>query len=526
MKKKFICLILSLVLVLGLCACGQEGGGSLGGGGGSAGSISIHFMVGGFGTDVNDNLSKDYKALTGVTVNWKPSYTQGEIQQLVNSRQEQYDIVMPLLNMYPAQDSGKLECLDDVYNAIPEGESVAIKDKMNQDLCDYLLADDGHRYQMVANDSVSALCYNADTLDAALGAGNWSLPLTTNELIKMSDDLVAAGCYAFSTSTAINYYWEYMGIVWWAQYEGLESFDNFYQGKYWDGTDWVYGPEINDAKGREIALDTLSAIMKISNGRMHSKASNMDFKNAQRAFLGKGFVDDKKKVGFMVNGDWLENEMASTLITSPQNIGMMRAPVVSELAQKLTSVRTEERLVEIVKAVDANKTYAETATGDLADLTEADFNHVREARLMVYTATPNYPIGIPANRPESKKQLAKDFLVYLYSDRAQKIIAQSLQGLTYPAGYDVLSDSSIQVSDFVRTRYEAFGNDKINIFPRNSSPLVYLGGLGDTPGAGAGIDNTLCMGNDNTATLLSKSKTTLQANWENISKYIKTEGSN
>lgn len=524
-KLKFIktvtCLALASLTAFSLAACGagNEGGG--GGGTGSTGSINVHFMVGGFGTDVNDKLSADYKALTGVRVNFKPSYTQGEIQQLVNSQQEQYDIVMPLLNMYFAQDTNKLECLDEVYNAIPQGESVAIKDKMNQDLCNYLLADDGHRYQMVANDSVSALCYNADTLDEAFGEGNWTLPRTTKELLKISDDLVAKGYYAFSTSTAINYYWDYLGTVWWAQYEGLESFDNFYQGKYWDGDSWEYGPEINDVAGRKIALDTLSSIMKTNGGRMHALAANMDFKNAQRAFLGKGYVTDKKKVGFMVNGDWLENEMASTLISSPQDIGMMRAPVVSELATKLVSVKTEERLAEIVTAVDANKTYAETATGDLSDLTEADFIHVKEARLMVYTATPNYPIGIPANRPEAKKKLAKDFLIYLYSDRAQRIIAQSLQGLAYPAGYDVLSDTSVTASNFVKTRYEAFGNDKINIFPRNSSPLVYLGGLGDTPGAGTGIDNALCTGSTSAA-LLASSKTQLQHNWENISKYIKT----
>ena len=171
--------------------------------------------------------------------------------------------------------------------------------------------------------------------------------------------------------------------------------------------------------------------------------------------------------------------------------------------------------------MDENKTFAETATGELADLTEADFNHVKEARLMVYTATPNYPIGIPSNRPEAKKKLAKDYLVYLYSDRAQRIVAQSLQGLAYPAGYDVLSDDGVTVSDFVKSRYQAFGNDKINIFPRNSSPLVYLGGLGDTPGAGAGIDNALCSGSTSGA-LLAASKTQLVHNWDNISKYIKT----
>lgn len=523
--KKILSVIMCAFLALGICVgCSVDGGSGSGtnGTGGKNGSITVHYMAGGFGDDAYKNLAADYKALTGVSVVYKPSYSQGEIQQLLNSKQEQYDIVMPLLNMYAAQDSGKLENLDEVYNAIPEGETVAIKDKMNKDMCDYLLADDGHRYQMVSNDSVSAICYNADTLDEAFGAGNWELPLTTNELLKMSDDLVAKGYYAFSTSAAINYYWEYMGVVWWAQYEGLESFDNFYEGKYLDGTEWKYGPAINDVKGREIALTTLSEIMNVGKGRMHSRVVNMDFKSAQRAFLGKGYVNDTKKVGFMVNGDWLENEMASVLISSPQNIGMMRAPVVSELADKLASVRTEARLAAIVKAVDENKTYAETATGDLADLAEADYEHVREARLMVYTATPNYPIGIPSYRPESKKKLAKDYLVYLYSDRAQKIIAQSLKGLTYPAGFNVLEAENLNVSDFVKSRHEAFGNDKINIFPRNASPLVYLGGLGDTPGSGSGIDSSLCSG-AKASSLLQASKTNLEHNWENISKYIKTE---
>lgn len=522
--KRFLVIAMCAIMALGFSACGgrEDGGGT---GGGKKGSISVHYYEGGFGTETHDKLTADYKALTGVTVNWKPSYSQGEIQQLVQSGQEQYDIVMPLLNMYASQDSGKLESLDEVYNATPDGEKLPIKNKMNQDMRDYLLADDGHYYQMVSNDSVSAICYNADTLDAAFGEGKWKIPLTTKQMINMSDQLVQKGYYAFSTSTAINYYWDYMGTVWWAQYEGLESYNNFYYGKYFDekANEWKYGPEINDAKGRTVALDTLSEIMSRGNGRMHALATNMDFKNAQRAFLGKGYMGDNKKVAFMVNGDWLENEMASTLISSPQDIGMMRAPVVSELANKLKSVGSEENLIAIIKAVDENKTYEQTATGNLSGLTEKDFEHVRQARLMVYTATPNYPIGIPSNRPDAKKELAKDFLVYLYSDRAQRIIAQTLKGLCYPSGYDVLADDSVQMSDFVKTRHQAFGNDKINIFPRNASPLVYLGGLGDTPGAGTGIDHALYSGSG-AAALLKSSKTNLTANWDNISKYIKKEG--
>ena len=86
-----------------------------------------------------------------------------------------------------------------------------------------------------------------------------------------------------------------------------------------------------------------------------------------------------------------------------------------------------------------------------------------------------------------------------------------------------MADDSVQMSDFVKTRHQAFGNDKINIFPRNASPLVYLGGLGDTPGAGTGIDHALYSGSD-AAALLKSSKTNLTANWDNISKYIKQEG--
>lgn len=524
-KKSIFCALLCLPLVFGFAACGETGSDDPDSpSGGSKGSINIHYMAGGFSSDSNKLISADYKALTGVTVNWRPSYSQGEIQQLLNSDQEQYDIVMPLLNMYAAQDAGKLECLDDVYDAIPDGAEKPIKERMNQSLYEYFEADDGHRYQMVAQDSVSALCYNMGTLDEAFGAGEWELPRTTKELIDMSYQLKAKGYYAFTTATAINYYWDYLGIVWWAQYEGLESFNNFYEGKYWNevSSSWEIGPQINDAKGREIALETLSTVMSSKNGLMHARSANMDFKNAQRTFLNNGFVNDKTKVAFMVNGDWLENEMSSALVANPQEIRMMRAPVVSELATKLQSVGTEANLTAIVKAVDEGKSYEEVKTGDLANLTEQDFNRVKEARLMVYTATPNYPVGIPSYRPAAKKQLAKDFLVYLYSDRAQRIIAKELKGLSYPSGYDVLSDDGVQVSKFVESRLTQFGNDKITIFPRNASPLVYRGSLADTPGAGAGIDNSIWSGKTATA-LLADSKQTISNNWENIVKYLKTD---
>lgn len=228
--KRFLSLVAALTLAAGMMGgCGGQNAagttaaqGENGAAGSAAqqpaggGTISVHYSAGGFGDEWMDALSQDYKTLTGVTVKWVPSYSTGEIQSLLNSGQEYNDIVMPLLNMYQAQDGGMLEDLTPVYDSVCDGESQAVKDKMNQTLYDYSLAEDGGRYILYGSNSVSAFCYNADTLDEAFGAGSWELPRTTNELLAMSKELQSKGYYAFSACSGINYYWDYIGVVWWA----------------------------------------------------------------------------------------------------------------------------------------------------------------------------------------------------------------------------------------------------------------------------------------------------------------------
>ena len=518
MKKffKVACLALGVGLACSFAACG--GGGEEGGDPdtpGSSGSISVHYSAGGFGKEWMAKIGKDYKALTGVSVRWVPSYTTGEIQSLLVTGQEKNDVVMPLLNMYQAQDAHRLEDLSDVYSAKFTGEEKTVGEKLNKSLYEYIEAADGKRYQMFANNSVSAFCYNIGTLNEAFGEGKWELPRTTNELVQMAESLKSKGYYAFSTSAGINYYWDYIGTVWWAQYDGIEAYQKYFYGEYKDGNEWKVGTQINDSDGRKYALEALSTIMRKPNGYMHALADRMGFEEAQAAFLSNGYVGDKTKCAFMVNGDWLENEMSSWLMSNPQEIAMMRAPVISNLIEKLATVNTEAKLSEVVKAVDEGKTSVDGVSAE-------DFAAVRDARLMCYTATPNYPIGIPANRPENKKKLAKNFLVYLYSDRAQKIIAGELQGLTYPTDYE--PDSSV-LSDFVKSRKEMFGNDMIPVFPINASPMVYRGGLGDLDGLGGGPDKMLVNGST-PSSMLATCKTSLINNWEVYLKALNTSQSN
>ena len=507
MKKLFSVLLASFLGLACFTACTNngDGGDNDSGGGNSGGLIRVQYFVGGFGEQWLEDIADDYKAATGVTVKLVPSYTNGEIQSLLNSRQQTNDILMPLLGVWSAQDAGLLEDLSEVYNAVPSGETQAIKDKMNPNIRDYMQADDGKWYQMNGANSVSTLCYNADTLDKYLGEGEWEVPNTTDELIALCDRLKAeSGVYAFTTSSQINYFWDYLGLIWWAQYEGLESFNNFYVGRYRDANgEWQSGPQINDARGRRLALELCAELLQMSHGYIHSDVRDMGFTEAQLTFCAQGFGANDAEAAFMVNGDWFENEMLMYLTQKPQDIRMMRPPVLSDLTEKLATIKTDTLLSEVIDAIDAGET-------SYPNVSAEDFETVRTARLMAYTATPNYPICIPSYRPERQKELAKDFLVYLCSDHAQAIYANAMSGLTMPYGYEVDVESA---SDFVRSRIELFGNDMIPIFGNPASPMVYRGGLSDFPGSTSSIDSLLIDGTS-VDSILKTSGETIELRWQ------------
>ena len=182
---------------------------------------------------------------------------------------------------------------------------------------------------------------------------------------------------------------------------------------------------------------------------------------------------------------------------------MMRPPVLSDLTGKLTTIKTDTLLSEVIDAIDAGET-------SYPNVRAEDFQTVRTARLMAYTATPNYPICIPSYRPEKQKKLAKDFLIYLCSDHAQAIYANAMSGLTMPYGYEADAE---RASDFVRSRIELFGNDMIPVFGNPSSPMVYRGGLSDFPGSTSSIDSLLIDGTS-VDSILKSSGDTISLKWQ------------
>ena len=224
-----------------------------GDGGSSGGRISIAISSAGYGTDWIQNIMDEYTEATGVrfaTLQTDP--INGNLASQVANGNAATDIVITVGGMFRAQSNGMLEDLSGVYAATPEGESEPISEKTNRSVYERLLTDDGI-YQMSWINGAASIIYNKTYIDEIaardandeLGA-DWeeNLPRTTDELNEFARKIYAAGGVPFICSPNISYY-DYLRLVWWAQYSGIETWENFYQ---------FESPEVFNDEGRTQAL--------------------------------------------------------------------------------------------------------------------------------------------------------------------------------------------------------------------------------------------------------------------------------
>lgn len=507
-KLKFILLMLLVFsMVLPLTACPDDGGDDDWGQTGNSGkgkTLTIVCYEGGFGTAWLDEIAKEFASAYDCEVKVKKSYINGELIALLNDNSCNEDIVMALGTMDNAQNMGFLVDLSDVYNSIPEGEDVAIKDKMVQSVYNKLLTDDGKIYQMNWANSVSSIVLNKTVLDSIFPDG-YEIPNTTDELIAFADAIKAKGVYPFSMSTSVGY-WDYLHWTWWAQYDGYEKYTDYYYGIYHTED----GQRVKDTTGQVLdnlgrlrALQVAETLLKKENGYMHAYADSMSWQESQIAFVSQGYAgQDMTQCAMMVNGDWLQNEVQSYLIQKNQELIMIRPPVISSIVETLENKNmTDAELSAVIDAIDAGET-------SYPGVSQKDFDRLVEARRMVYSATFDHCIAVPAKA--KNKDLAKEFLKFMASDIGQSIYAKHLNGSSMPYGYVPNS-----MNAFVESRYEIVDN-MIPVCLDFSSPLVYRQGhTAYTTGSGTGLDATLYRG-ATAEWVINDTKTTLLASWSDI----------
>lgn len=481
--KKTFGLILFTTFSLTMTGCGKKSGG--------ANTLDIFATNAGYGIDWINDMVSGFKNCSWVkekypelTVNFgKGSYdTSSNIGSKITAGTEKANKYDLLFTCNPCGDSygnnmssSFYEELSDVYNGAIPGESnydgsegKKLKDKMLPSVYEANIAhfpNDNSNYFLSFPWIVGTqgIVFNKTKLDSYLNS--YELPRTTNELISLLNQLAPL------MKTNDDYPWLTMnggdyndGTItqWWAQYEGVENYNRFFEGKDENGQ---YS-SVNFAQtGRLRALQTLESLYQDDFIHPDSYLGIKKFMTIQNRFI-RG-IDGI----FMLQGDWFENENKET--PTDQVFDLLKTPVLSSLIEKCSSISTDSELSLVVKCIDETKSFSETKSL-LAALSEADYNLVKNSRSVEYML-----YGHQAHIPNysSAKELAKDFLRYMASNEGIEIMIKVGKG--YQTGFKYTPSE-----EFYNANYSVLQKSHYKIMqsatmlkPKSSFVLFNFGGL-------------------------------------------------
>ncbi len=415
-----------------------------------------------------------------------------------SAKVNKFDILMGQgLERALSPDGNALDLTELVYESTVPGEDVLFKDKM---LSSYVSSAaynskdstaEKQWFQINYVGGMGGMIYNEDILNS-LGE---DVPNTTDELVAVMNKLKdrEAGkpegerIQPYVTYGASSYA-QYLFYTWWAQYETVEEYNNFFNGIY--SAIGTRSPQIFKQKGLLRALEVLDSYMfnGISTGGTLTGGRGLTWVNPDRGTGAYRSTQNKVLLGealFMANGDWVDNEMKQLREDLMERDGrhdtvkMMRTPIISSIIEKLDSVENDAELSEIVSAIDNGDDYA-TFAETHPDITEEDFDAVYEARRIVYSVGPGHNAVIPEYA--AGKDVAVDFLRFMATDKANEIFIRATNGASLPFHYDLKEKNMElynQLTPMQQGRIDYFTQIDTVVLPSLTSfPLVYFGDLG------------------------------------------------
>lgn len=383
--------------------------------------------------------------------------------------------------------------LTDLYNSKVYGEDILFKDKMYKEYEEYY-NQDGKYYMVPWAGGITGLTYNKVMFDKY----GWDVPLTTTHMFEVCDDILDTKVLSENPNSkgqeiAISpfihcmsdTYWSYVYYQWWAQYDGIENYNNFFKGI--DSTGAV-SYEVVNSDGQYEALSVLQRVLSVYDGSSKEpvKRTNVytdpylsvkEFTDVQMNYLlaekNRIAINGATTAAMMPTGDWLENEMYKNFSEEIENgsldIRFMKVPIISSIINKTPSIKDEETLREVIKYIDG-------ATPLLpAGVSTADYNLIKDARNITCTLGSNHNMVIPAY--SNAIELAKDFIRFMASDKAIEIYMSKSKG-NFSAFYFDLTNSAVtgKFSNFQNSKYEIM-KDATYVFNKVDNSLFYRGGL-------------------------------------------------
>lgn len=435
--------------------------------------ITFSYYAGGYGSDWIDAVVKDYmdNVNADVYVETKKSSDNSTAKSNIESSVGIADLYQIEADMFGLDDS--LEDLTDFYkNANVYGENKKVQDKIPEYAIEYYK--ENGKYYQVPQTAMTGWnwVYNKTLLDEKFGAGNYTLPKTTDEMLEFGAACYNKGIFltaAALADTAGGDYTQYACLNWFAQMTGLEGYNNFNSGLVERGGQLVLSEDapyvISDNRvAIESTYKCAEKLFKKASGDevqyLHKNSKSFEYKDLDKVFFG-GKFKSQKLPGFAMCyvGGWLESEVAQYFeegVITPKDVFAMKTPVISDIVKTLENKSmTDAELSAIIDEVDSGATSSSRCS-------QNDFNRISEARNMV---TENICRCFVIPKASNNKAEAKDFLAYLMSDRAQKIAAQNANGINVlPFGYEPTDeDMGFEISGYTKSVLQVTNSKTVKI---------------------------------------------------------------
>lgn len=455
--KKILSLLLGFTVAassLGIVGCVHNGPAN------GATDIEIVHWNDGWGNEwlnkIIEEFTKKYPQYT-VTLDSSPNNGFAYAENIENGDINTTDLYICSFENIPCNNE-YTEILDDLYDAVPDGERMTLADKMGAELAEGMKYPDGHRYAVPGiHGVVMGLVYNADIIDGV----KYKVPNTTDELIDLTWEL--ANDIDLIVPTGINKgnkiypfihygtgdYWKRIYTQWQIQYDGLD----YYYNNLLSLTDAEGNTPSKEVMlkqdGRYEAMLVLDEL--ISQYTVFPGSNNLTYTLAQTQFMNNAAV-------MMANGNWLINEMKSNTEATATNLKMMRTPVISSIIDKCPTIENDAELSALIEKIDSDvaANRPTSTSGDGYNCSAEDIARIREVR---YYSVPSKDSGLLAIPKYSiAKDAAKEFVKFMYSDTALSIWAQTMHSAPVAKMQSATIDTTGWL-DFEKSAYELQQNE-------------------------------------------------------------------
>ena len=527
-KNNIVFLSLALFATLNVVGC------SSGEIKGKEGTLKISIFEGGSGNTWAHKVVAAYKKYNpnaNIEVNFDP-LVRDEAVNACDTNQSDSDIFFIDGVNVPryVETKGSIADISELYTLKPKAgekeENITIADKIKPEILNEMKYNgdnekyQNHYYTAPFTSGPCSLIINVDAMNNALGENNWTEPKTSNELLKLCADIAAAEAkvkiagapytvFPFMYSEAVEY-WRYMYNTWIAQYEGFEGWQTYTDLR----VNGQYSMDAYFPEGKTKALTEFENIIKRANGYCDPTSMGNKFQASQKYFF-------QGRACMYVCGDWLEREMENSTSYSA-NLRMIRVPMLSDIASKIeekynvslgaTEEEKDQKLSQIVSAIDKKET-------EVAGVDANIFNYVKELRGYTYTLGHASYGFIP--ECSVNKDMAIDFLRFMYTDEAIQIIFEDTKSLIPVKDVTKYSLDKTVVSDFRKSVLNIIDDNSTKlIFFSNKSPIHYRSGLGESAN---NEKPEIALGKKTGAMTaqeyISKDRNILSAQWNELLKY-------